>query len=278
MFPIFSYKVYDVTPNKEQVKELMRWQFEVGIDFWTTGGPGRTSRVMVSPETETSFMNFLNSNKIQYALAISDVDSSLQADKEARLMARSKRSVLKADNEPNFELFWSLEEMETFTTQLAQQYPNLVKRDVIGKSIEGRDIFGMRVSSGSEFGKKPIIFIDSGIHAREWVGHQSTLYLLYQLVTNETVTRELVDKVDWVIVPNANPDGYVYSFTEDRLWRKNRRVVNETCTGIDLNRNFGYVWRYRANSVSFCCYPFQTTYNFDKTLLLLLVSNFGISR
>lgn len=228
----------------------MEWQFEEGIDFWTTGGPGRASRIMVSPEVDASFMNFLNSNKIQNKLTINDVESRLQADKAARLMNRSKRSVF-ADDEPNFELFWSFEEMETFTIQLAQRYPNLVKRDVIGKSIEGRDIFGMRVSSAAEFGKKPIIFIDSGIHAREWVGHQSTLYLLNQLVTNETVTRELVDKVDWVIVPNANPDGYVYSFTEDRLWRKNRRYVNESCTGIDLNRNFGYVWRYRANSVSF---------------------------
>lgn len=244
---LHSYKVYDVTPNKEQIKELMEWQFEEGVDFWSTG---RTSRIMIAPEVEKSFMNFLNSNQIQHKLAINDVETSLKADKAARLMNRSKRSFRKADNEPNFELYWSFEEMEAFSIQLAQQYPNLVKRDIIGKSIEGRDIFGLRVSSGLEFGKKPIIFIDSGIHAREWVGHQSTLYLLHQLVTNETVTRELVDKVDWVIVPNANPDGYVYSFTEDRLWRKNRRVVNETCTGVDLNRNFGYVWRYRANIVS----------------------------
>jgi Zinc carboxypeptidase/Carboxypeptidase activation peptide len=229
----------------------MTWQFEVGVDFWTTGGAGRVSRVMVSPEVESSFSNFLNSNKIQHKLAISDVESSLQADKAARLLARSKRSVLKADNAPSFEQYLEFGEMLTFTRQLAEDYPNLVKRDVIGYSIEGREIFGMRVSSGADFGKKPIIFIDSGVHAREWVGPQSTLYLLNQLVTNESVSRELLDKVDWVFVPNVNPDGYVHSFNEDRLWRKNRRFVNESCTGIDLNRNFGYVWQYRPNSVSF---------------------------
>lgn len=245
-----SYKVYDVTPDKEQVKKLMTWQFEAGVDFWTTGGAGRTSRVMVSPEVESSFSNFLNSNKIQHKLAISDVESSLQADKAARLMARSKRSVFKADNIPSFEQYLEFGEMLTFTRQLAENYPNLVQRDVIGNSIEGREIFGMRISSGAVFGKKPIIFIDSGVHAREWVGHQSTLYLLSQLVTNETVSKELLDKVDWVIVPNVNPDGYVYSMENDRLWRKNRRFVNESCTGIDLNRNFAYVWQYRPNSVS----------------------------
>ena len=228
----------------------MNWQFEAGIDFWTTGGAERTSRVMVSPQVENSFVDFLKSAKIEHKLAVNNVGMTLQADKAARLMMRSKRSVLSADSEPNFELFWSFEEMEAFTIQLAQNYPNLVKRDIIGKSVEGRDIFGLRISSGSEFGKKPIIFIDSGIHAREWVGHQSTLYLLYQLVMKESMTKQLVDNVDWVIVPNVNPDGFVHTWTQDRLWRKNRRVINETCTGVDLNRNFAYMWRYRANSVS----------------------------
>lgn len=41
----------------------------------------------------------------------------------------------------------------------------------------------------------------------------------------------------------------MYTHLEDRLWRKNRRYVNYTCTGIDLNRNFRYVWQYRPNSV-----------------------------
>lgn len=100
------------------------------------------------------------------------------------------------------------------------------------------------------------------------MGPHSTLYLINQLVTNPEVTAELVDKVDWVIVPNVNPDGkdlfedlmntindflqikgYVYTHLEDRLWRKNRRYVNYTCTGIDLNRNFRYVWRQVPNSV-----------------------------
>lgn len=77
---------------------------------------------------------------------------------------------------------------------------------------------------------------------REWAGIMSVFYLIHELVENSTYTQELVSKVDWVFVPVVNPDGYVYSFTEDRLWRKNRRVVNYTCTGIDLNRNYGYVW------------------------------------
>lgn len=185
----------------------MEWQLQPGIDFWSRAGVGRASRIMVSPAVDESFVKFLAENQIQHELFISNVESTLKRDESARMHTRAKRSVLADETDPNFELYWSFEEMEAYTIRLAQQYPNLVKRDVIGHSILGRDIFGLRVSSGSEFGKKPIIFIDAGVHAREWVGPHSALYLLNQLVTNATVTEELVSKVDWVIVPNVNPDG-----------------------------------------------------------------------
>lgn len=175
---------------------------------------GRASKIMVSPEVQSSFVDFLNQNQIQFELSIDNLQSVFDQEKETRLHSRRKRSALIDDptaallDDYTFELYWTYEEMEAFSIELAEQYPNLVTRDVIGQSIEGRDIFGMRVSSGTNFGDKPIIFIDSGVHAREWVGPAATLYLLNQLVTNATVTEELVDKVDWVFVNNANPDGW----------------------------------------------------------------------
>lgn len=50
--------------------------------------------------------------------------------------------------------------------------------------------------------------------------------------------QDLLDNVDWHIVPVLNPDGYVYTFTEDRLWRKSRSLHNGgNCPGVDLNRS-----------------------------------------
>ncbi|CAK9294701.1 unnamed protein product [Gordionus sp. m RMFG-2023] len=45
---------------------------------------------------------------------------------------------------------------------------------------------------------------------------------------------------DFYIMPILNPDGYEYSHTKDRSWRKNRRPDRiSKCTGVDLNRNWG---------------------------------------
>ena len=46
----------------------------------------------------------------------------------------------------------------------------------------------------------------------------------------------------WVILPNMNPDGYRYTYQQDRLWRKNRADTNQSCLGVDLNRNHDYNW------------------------------------
>lgn len=42
------------------------------------------------------------------------------------------------------------------------------------------------------------------------------------------------------ILPVMNPDGYEYSHTKDRMWRKNRAWHGGQCVGVDLNRNFRY--------------------------------------
>ncbi|XP_030849705.1 carboxypeptidase A2 [Strongylocentrotus purpuratus] len=95
-------------------------------------------------------------------------------------------------------------------------------------------------------GNKPIAYIQGGIHAREWVSQATMMGLVKQLIdgynTNDKV-KAMLDTFDWYIVPVLNPDGYSYTWTNDRMWRKNRRTADgNVCTGIDLNRNYAYEW------------------------------------
>lgn len=71
-------------------------------------------------------------------------------------------------------------------------------------------------------------------------------YFAWQLLTKyatDATVKSLVDKFDFYITPIVNPDGFLYSQTTDRLWRKNRQPVSgNTCVGRDINRNWPYKW------------------------------------
>lgn len=51
--------------------------------------------------------------------------------------------------------------------------------------------------------------------------------------------------------PLVNPDGYEFSHTSNRLWRKNR-VAAGNCRGVDLNRNYGHRWGGQGTSNNPC--------------------------
>lgn len=136
--------------------------------------------------------------------------------------------------------------------EVARSYPHLVTLESIGRSYENRDTKLVRISTdtGSSI-RKPTIFIDAGIHAREWIAPAQAIYLIFQLVENYSVNSALLRNVDFVILPLVNPDGYEFSRTNTRLWRKTRSP-GSLCVGCDGNRNFDYYWMFAGASSSQC--------------------------
>lgn len=104
---------------------------------------------------------------------------------------------------------------------------------------------------------------------REWIGPASVMYMVEQLLEEytkgDTVTRSLVTNLQFIIVPIANPDGYVYSWATDRLWRrKNRRANAGGSYGVDLNRNWDANWGGKLECYGFL---FKWRYNDIKVLV-----------
>ena len=54
------------------------------------------------------------------------------------------------------------------------------------------------------------------------------------------------------ILPCVNPDGYLYTQTNNRLWRKTRSPNEGGCVGTDANRNWGYHWGTGGSSSDGC--------------------------
>ena len=81
----------------------------------------------------------------------------------------------------------------------------------MGKTVEGRDLWVVKVSNQLKASKNPAIFVDAGIHAREWIAPATALYVLNQITENLDVSASLLNGLDWYIVPVLNPDGYEFT-------------------------------------------------------------------
>ena len=46
--------------------------------------------------------------------------------------------------------------------------------------------------------------------------------MMHELIENDADHSDLTENLDWYILGIVNPDGYAYTQTNDRLWRKTR--------------------------------------------------------
>jgi hypothetical protein len=117
----------------------------------------------------------------------------------------------------------SYEELTTYVHKLDQS-SGLLTVEPIGQSVQGRNLYAMKFSSG-EFGKdtsKIKILLFAQQHGNEQSGKEGALLLAQELLKSEN--QYLFKNIDLVIVPQMNPDG---SEGDKRL----------NGNGADLNRN-----------------------------------------
>lgn len=91
--------------------------------------------------------------------------------------------------------------------------------------------FRCHLSYSSDFLQgNPVIFIESNIHAREWITSATATWLLNELLTStDAVTQVLSNQYDWIIVPIVNVDGYVYTHTTVSNYRLNPQTSLNYC-------------------------------------------------
>ena len=151
---------------------------------------------------------------------------------------------------------------------LAALYPGITKLDTLGpttchiKYLAGNDNYAafpfdvlcLKLSDNPEIEEdEPNFFYAGGIHARETISVEVTMHILTWLLENYGIDEDATGWIDgnqiWV-VPVINPDGYEVSVQQWHAYhRKNMRDNDQdgnpdfsSIDGVDLNRNFGYIW------------------------------------
>jgi carboxypeptidase T len=163
--------------------------------------------------------------------------------------------------QPDFGGYYSYTQMVAAMDSLAAQYPDIVQKFSLGKSIENRDIWCIKISDNASVDEtdEPEVLYTALQHAREAISGSSMLFFMQYLAENyadDLKIKNLVDNRQLYIVPCVNPDGWEYNRLTNPNGgggqRKNRRNTGAEPRGVDLNRNYGIDWGNCAGTSSAC--------------------------
>ncbi|CAG4889118.1 M14 family zinc carboxypeptidase [Paraburkholderia saeva] len=156
-------------------------------------------------------------------------------------------------------------EVESAISNLANAYPSLTSLLTLPHpSIEGRTCRALRISNGG-FGTRDAVMMIGGVHAREWGSCDILVNFATDLLSAYTnnaglqyggksfdapTVQDMVNALEFVVFPQVNPDGRLYSMTHDvndpNGWRKNRNPASNNgdpdSIGVDINRNYEFLW------------------------------------
>lgn len=232
------YEGYRVVRVQIESPNDLEYMAGLASDMWShsygIGGPVDYS---VSPEA----FDALTTSGLDYDVMIENLQSLIDAER-AHIQQSNEGGIIAGDEW--FADYKSYDQVSQQINTLVSTYPTLASRFSAGTSLEGRDIFGIKITAPGGSGKAGVLY-NGCQHAREWIAVMVPMYIADRLLreydTNSEI-RDLLDRCEFFIIPISNPDGYVYSWTRDRMWRKNRRNNGGGSYGVDLNRNWSVGW------------------------------------
>ncbi|MFN8295352.1 MAG: M14 family zinc carboxypeptidase [Chitinophagales bacterium] len=152
---------------------------------------------------------------------------------------------------PTLGGYYSFSEMNSAMDALVAAYPNIAQKFSIGQSVEGREMWCIKISDNvsNDDTDEPELLYMGLHHAREAISGSSMIFFMQYLCENygsNTSVTDLVNNREFFIIPCVNPDGWEYNRTTNPngggQWRKNRKNNGDGTYGVDLNRNWGIDW------------------------------------
>ncbi|OAQ65367.1 carboxypeptidase [Pochonia chlamydosporia 170] len=243
-----GYKVFRVPVMENDVPYLQSLIQRLNLSTWKAPKRGAFSDIQVAPSQLGAFERAMRGRSFE--VMHEDLGASI-AD-EGNFQAYAAGSA----NDTYFQSFHSYNDHLQWMRDMAAQYSSNVKVVTSGTTGEGNTITGLHIFGSSGGGAKPAVVFHGTVHAREWIVAMTLEYISKELITKyptDSAIKAVVDKYDFYIFPIVNVDGFKYSQTTDRMWRKNRgRNQGSTCVGTDNNRNWPHKWDGPGSSTSPC--------------------------
>jgi len=133
---------------------------------------------MVSPEERIRLEKAMNSVGVEYEVHITDVEEWV-----AKGMNRQKPVQQQSPSAfIGFDQYYPYDDLVQYLRDLVTLDPDNMEVISIGQTVEGRETYALQINKAGP--GAPNIYIEGGIHAREWIGESVVTYTLYELVEN----------------------------------------------------------------------------------------------
>ncbi|KAH8895379.1 zinc carboxypeptidase [Thozetella sp. PMI_491] len=233
-----GYKVFRLAVG-EQVGKVSGIVDRLGLATWKSAPRANAmADIVVPPHLLDVFLSEIEG--MQAITMHEDLGASIAKESNFNVYAAGSA------NSSWFSSFHPYKDHVQFLQDLAVQYPLNTEIVTSGTSLQGNNITGIHIFGSSGKGIKPAVVFHGTVHACEWIANMVVEYFAYNLLTNYNSSSEIkgfVEKYDFYMFPVTNPDGFLYSQTTDRMWRKNRQSTSGSrCVGHDINRNWPFKW------------------------------------
>ncbi|XP_030830920.1 carboxypeptidase B [Strongylocentrotus purpuratus] len=242
-----GYKVFRVTPkDRLQLEKLVVLKSVLGnyVNFWKEPADvDRPVDMLVSPEYQDLVLGLVNGRDLDVEVTVDDLQTDIDEERAGTTATFS------------YTQFNTLDLIEGWMNDLAAQYSSIVSVVTVGSSYEGRDIKALKIGTNQFSNSKRSVWYEGGIHAREWISPATMIYMTKLLLdgydSNDQDATTMIEELHTYILPVYNVDGYEFTWTSDRMWRKTRSPNSaSTCVGTDPNRNWDYEWVAKVSKCS----------------------------
>lgn len=172
------------------------------------------------------------------------VEETMQRFPNAKALPEEWAQPVSGQSRNEFGFYYGPNENNAFWANLAAGSDMVDTPVAFAQSYQGRNIYHVRITNAEA--DAPVILFNALIHGRE-PGGNSAIIDFAQWLTSEygsdTMATFILDHAQVYFVPMVNIDAYYYNLPSGSP--NHRKNLNFTLgDGIDLNRNWGYMWGY----------------------------------